>query len=850
MKIKLALREIVHNFGFSLAFLFNLSLGLYGFLLLNSLNISIQDSFQQRSKSLLTADLAISSRRSFTAEEEKIILKDTESSVAITHSVELYSMIATSKGTRLSELVAIEEGFPLYGELELEKSGLISNKTTKSIVHQPVIWISPELSVQMKLMPSDSVKLGDVNFKVADRVEKDSAASFRGFSLAPRIYLGLEQLKKTGLIRLGSTLSYRQFFKFSSEADLEKATSKLNLDLKDPSLQITTHRQAGEQTSRILAYLSDYLGLVTLVGLFLAALGSTFLFQSFFASRFKEIATLMSLGLPSTHAIEVYLIQVLLLGGGAVGLATLATFVTLPLAQSTLSQYLAFSFELKLPFMPLVTSLIVGMVASLLICFPLILRIRSLQPSLLFQESQTQEVKWSLRAAFGFLPAMVFFYSISVWQAHSWKIGSLFAVGLCLSGLLLASFVAVGLRFLSKIRVTRLSSKLALRYLTLNPISTISAFLAIGLGAVLINFLPQIQRNIESEITLPQVSRVPSLFIFDIQEDQLQDLKDFFRAQAVPMIQISPLVRARLLNVAGKPFERSTDQSSLSTREEEQETRMRNRGVNLTFREKLTESETLLEGRPFPGRYQSRDQSEDLSNLPEISVEQRYAKTLGVGLGDVLEFDVQGVAVKAHITSLRKVKWTSFQPNFFVEFQPGVLDDAPKTYIAAIEKLSILDRAKIQNLLVTQFPNISVIDVSVVIERVLDLFKQMSWALRAMAIFSVFTGMVVLFSIARHQAQSRKNEIQLLKLLGGDFWLISTTQWIEFGGMGLFASTVGVLVSLALSWMVSILLFDSFWSFSILLPFVTISGITVLTLLTTTIAVQGTLNEKPVSLLG
>ncbi|MEO7162105.1 MAG: FtsX-like permease family protein, partial [Bdellovibrionia bacterium] len=670
-------------------------------------------------------------------------------------------------------------------------------------------------------------------------------ASFRGFSLAPRIYLGLSQLKKTGLIKAGSTLSYRRFIKFSSEQDLEKATSFLNTELKDPGIQITTHRQAGEQTSRVLAYLSDYLGLVTLVGLFLAALGSTFLFQSFLANRLKEIATLISLGLPTRQAVAVYLIQVLFLGAAAVVLATLATQLTLPLASRLLSKYVEFSFALKLPLFPFVTSLVVGLAASLLICFPLILRIRSLQPSLLFQESQTQQLQWSFRAALGFLPAGIFFYVVSVWQAHSWKIGSLFSLGLCLSGMVLAFLVMLGLRLLNKIQVSRLSSKMALRYLTLNPISTTSAFLAIGLGAVLINFLPQLQRNIESEITLPEVSQVPSLFLFDIQEDQLTDLKSFFQSQSASVMQISPLVRARLVSVAGKPFERSTDQSSLSTREEEQESRMRNRGINLTFRENLTESETLVEGRPFSGKYQ-----ESPDNLPEISVEQRYAKTLGVNLGDVLGFDVQGMPVNARITSLRKVKWTSFQPNFFIEFQTGVLEDAPKTYIAALGKLSLGERSKIQTLLVAKFPNISVIDVSLVIEKILDLFGKMSWALRAMAVFSVFTGMVVLFSIARHQAQSRRNEIQLLKLLGGDFRLISTIQWIEFGGMGLFASLFGVLVSFGLSWIVSVLIFDSVWSFSILLPFATILGITILTLLTTTIAVRGTLNAKPVALLG
>jgi putative ABC transport system permease protein len=296
--------------------------------------------------------------------------------------------------------------------------------------------------------------------------------------------------------------------------------------------------------------------------------------------------------------------------------------------------------------------------------------------------------------------------------------------------------------------------------------------------------------------------------------------------------------------VGGIPFERSAEKSSLTTREQEQESRLRNRGVNLTYREFLSESETLIAGTPLPRNFNAAQ-----DKLPEISVEQRYASQLGVKLGDVMGFDIQGIPLQAKVTSLRRVKWTSFQPNFFIEFQPGVLEEAPKTYIAAVDEVSKESRIQLQNQLVGLFPNVSVIDVSTVTQRVLQLFGQMSWALRVIAVFSVFTGMVVLFSIARYQAQSRKTEVQLLKLLGGTPRLINSTQWLEFGGLGLFAACSGVLLSQALSWSVSYFLFDSIWNFNPILPLVTVAGITSLTLIVTRFAVHNTLREKPASLL-
>src|SRR4051812_6705987 len=121
----LALREIIHNRRFSTAYVINLSLGLFGFLLLNSFNLSVQKNFQLQSRSLLTADLAVSSRRPISGEEETLINQATRTAISSTRTIELYSMISTSKGSRLAELIAIEDLYPLYGEIQLEHSGTI-----------------------------------------------------------------------------------------------------------------------------------------------------------------------------------------------------------------------------------------------------------------------------------------------------------------------------------------------------------------------------------------------------------------------------------------------------------------------------------------------------------------------------------------------------------------------------------------------------------------------------------------------------------------------------------------------------------------------------------------------------
>src|SRR5690606_30484938 len=120
----------------------------------------------------------------------------------------------------------------------------------------------------------------------------------------------------------------------------------------------------------------------------------------------------------------------------------------------------------------------------------------------------------------------------------------------------------------------------------------------------------------------------------------------------------------------------------------------------------------------------------------------------------------------------------------------------------------------VQNSIVTDLPNVSVINVTQIVARLLDITGQISWAIRVMAYLSIFAGLVVLFSIARYEVKSRYWEINLLKILGANFRDVKTIVQIEFGILGLCAAATGVVLSLLMSWTLSWILFDSLWGFS------------------------------------
>ncbi len=838
MWFKFAWREISQSRRFSLFFILNLALGLFGFLSLDTFKTSFDQSLRLQSKNMLGADLAVSSRRLLTPSESKVIDQEVGQDSLRSNAILIYSMVNVGSGqSRLVELVGIDEKFPLYGEIVLRSGTKISQSGSGSKIGAKQVWVSPEFEAQMNTKMGDSLKVGTETVLVSDMIQSDTSNTWQSMSFAPRIYIGLEQLKQTGLIQPGSTLTYRWYYRTPLDQS-EDIVMRLEKRLTDPSLQIASHQSASAQSGRMINYLNDYLGLVSLVALFLASVGAGYLFRSFLGKRLKEIGIYMSLGLTHSQARKIYLIQLGILGALAAVLAGGLSLLLLPaLIQLLRDRFLLPIFYVFTP-RSLVLSFGLGVLGSIFICLPLLEQIKTFSATTLFQDSPEQnQAKKSTRFQDlkSWIPAFLIFVGLSIWQANSLKIGFLFVSGFVFAGALIAFFARMIISLLGSLSNSQgLRVKLGLRSLAKNKVSSISCFLAIGLGSLLINLIPQIQQNLETEIVAPEVSEVPSLFFFDIQEEQLDSFTRFITQGGRQLKSISPLIRARLEKLNGAPFEKRLGNSASLSREEEREERSRNRGFNLTFRKSLSESESLVAGVPFS---ESSDQA-------EISVEKDFAERLKIKLGDVLTFDVQGVPIDGKVVNFRKVKWTSFQPNFFIQFQPGHLDDAPKTYLASIAHLSLKERADLQNQVVAQFPNISMIDISQVIAKLLNLFLQMGYALKLMAYLSLFAGFIVIFSIANHQSQARKTETQLLKILGADFIDVQSIALLEFTLIGFLASSLGAIFSLAMSFALARFVFDGLWVLSLKVPVFSVLGITFVCAMTTFFATRSVLQAR------
>lgn len=846
MKIfRWALRETRNNFRFSLFFILNMSIGLIGFLCLDALKTSIALSSLESSKAVLSADVAVSVRRQLTEQEVKVATESVDSEkVKIGRTHEFFSMVASPKGSRLVQVKAIDESYPFYGKLKLDGNRIVQSGDERDIQTGLNVWVYPEVLTQLRTQVGETLKLGDQSFKITGVVEDDGSQTLRLASLAPRVFVGMAQVRKTNLITFGTTMT--DSLLFQSDDGATGLMTTLGQAIKEPSIRIESYESAADDTGRPLKYLTDYLGLVSLVALFLAALGSAYLFRSYIFSCYYQLAIFNSLGLPKKEAQKIYLTQVVILALTSAVISLVGASALLPAFAELLQSLTSMNLALTLPGQTIALAVVMALVGSWIVSWPFLKPTERILTSQLLQEKSSvqQGANFRTHDLLYFLPGFALYWALAIWQAKSWMIGSLF-VGLFFFALVIIWGIGwILLWCAGKVTVPfRWMGRQAFLSLGRRRGASLAAMISLGLGTLLMNLLPQLEASLQQDLSAPRNMKLPSLFLFDIQDEQVDPLQSYVQSQNLQLQQLSPLVRGRILKINDQAYERQ-QQNEFGTREEEQQVRFRNRGVNLSYRDGLSDSEKLEEGTVFSGAF-----NPESGKPAELSVEKRFAERIGIQLHDKILFDVQGIEILGQVVNLRSVKWNSFQPNFFVQMQPGVLEEAPKTFLASISGTTPEQVTKLQDDLVQQFPNVSMVDVARVIQKVFEISDKMSWSLKLMAALSLVAGFVVLFSIANYEVRSRVWELNLMKILGGSRRQLITLLATEFGLIGFTAACFGVLLSYAVSFTIATVIFDGAYAIEWKVPLMTIALVTVIALLIVTVVGWNIVRQKPADLL-
>lgn len=826
-----AVREIIRNKVFTILFIVNLSFGLSGIAFIEQFKAVFTNLMQERSLAILGSDLAINSRFKIEQDVVSDILAVLPEG---TQTVSLEGLFSMARGlggekpgelARLVSLTTIDKGYPFYGNIILEKSRS-APKPGLLAPDQNSVWVYPELLNMLGANIGEKIAIGKGEFTISDVVVEDPGQTMRMAGIAPKIFISPQGLARAELIGEGSTVRYATYFKLpESESANRLAWGKqIEAKLSGTDLRVVTPTKASEQLARGLDYLSDFLGLVSLVALFLASVGLFYLYRSYLASKRRELAILNFLGLKNQQIVKTFSLHLCLLGTIGTALSLLLINFLFPPIIDVINGMLPFELSSSLGVRAIISTVTVGLGGTLLLCLPLILPLTQTKAIDLLRDKIGARSVLSVKRAMLFLPWVLFCYGLALWMANSFRVGSLFMGLIALVALLLFPLGSLFLRYLASHLggEIRLSVRLAIGYLSRFRFATLSLFFALSLSTLLLHLIPQLEGNLKREFLAPEGVGLPSLFLFDIQEEQKGPFEEMVQKEGASVRLMSPMVRARLTKVRGEPYRRGNDDQVDQTREEQEETRVRNRGLNLSYRSHLDASETIIDGRPFDGSYQEG------KGPVEVSLEKRWAQRIGAGVGDPLTFEVFGMEIEGVVVNIRHVRWTSFVPNFFVVLQPGVLEDAPKTYLAALNEMDKAKKDSFQAQLFKGFANVSAIDVSQIIDRMLSIMGQMALALKIMSVLSLVVGLLVLYSLVNHQMRERARDLVLLKVLGGSSRLIkASVRWQLFMLSG-FSAVFALALSSAVVWILARELFEGLQTFNIYLTI--IIGLTVVIL--------------------
>lgn len=782
----------------TLFLILNFVLGLLGFFILQVFQSSLLNRSLDQARASLTGDISISARRSFSDQErenwEKLFKFDKKSK-----QFSFFSMlVAKDEEPKLVQVLSVDDQYPLYGTLRMSGVGINSDS--------PQVWIDFDIAENLNLKTGQIIQLGEENFKIAGVIVEDTTRLLRIGTLASRVIIHEKYLPDSKLIQSGSTFSETWTYELAQDVDPVSVKKTVDQHLRDLEIRTQAVGDGQEGATQVLKYFTDYLGLVALVSLGLCLLCGSYLLQWMFETRKRNMAIYQILGFQNSEILQIYLLQVIIVALLACGISYAVVAFSIPGLQDLITNGFQLNIKLSIQIKMLWVAGLCGVLAPIFLSLPYFMQIFEMTPKDLINE-QVSRKKKSVFYWIWLTTAVFLFWGLSVWQSHSYQTATFFTAGVIfVFGIFdLLSFVIFN--FLEKMSYQfsdQISwvARYAIKGLSRKRDSTDLVFTTMGVAVLVLSLLPHIKSSILNDIKPNQESQIPHLFLFDIQPDQVSGLQKVALEKLGYSLALSPLVRSRILKVNEQNYERlQSDSQSFQTREEEAEARFRNRGVNLTYRDHLQASEELIKGN-LQTRFNEQTQ------WPQISLERKYADRVGVKIGDLMTFDVQGIELKAQVASLRNVKWTSFQPNFFILFPDGVLEQAPQIFLASVPQGNTLAIKNFQKEVVQKFKNISIIDINQTVEKSITYIDQMAMALQLMAWFALIVGLFIFIILLNTQIRDRLVELNLLQILGADHSMVRKALFLQFLFLILTTVVTGALLAFALVRILVYQLFD------------------------------------------
>ncbi|WP_313288863.1 ABC transporter permease [Stutzerimonas nitrititolerans] len=695
--------------------------------------------------------------------------------------VEFSSVIATDDDLQLSSVKAASDSYPLRGQLRSAAAPYQAEEPGPG--PQPgEAWAEARLFASLNLNIGDIIEVGSKPLRLTRVLtyEPDRVGDF--YSLTPRVLMHLDDLAATGVVQPGSRVRYRELWR-GPAADLERYHQAVEADLQ-PHQRLETAKDGNRQIGGALGRAEQYLNLASLAAVLLAGVAVALSASRFAARRFDASALLRCLGLSRRDALGLYALQLGLLGL----IASLAGALLGWAAQHGLFFLLRNLVVSEVPpatFWPALSGIATGLVALAGFALPPLAALGRVPPLRVLRRDMLPipPSSWLVYgAALLALGLIMWRLSLDLKLTLALIGGGLLAT-LLLGGLLLAALK--GLRRL--LAGASLPWRLGLGQLLRHPLAAAGQSLAFGLILLAMALIALLRGELLDTWQDQLPADAPNHFVLNVLPADRDAFNERVQALSTSSVPLYPVVPGRLVAINGEPVRQ------LVSKESQGERAVR-RDLSLTWAEELPADNHLTAG--------SWWQQGSAAELPGVSVEAELAESLQLQLGDRLSFTVGGLTRDVTVTSLREVNWDSFQPNFYMIFEPGTLQDMPTTYMTSFHLPPGRDRELVQ--LARDFPSATLLQVEALLGQLRSILAQVSLAVEYVLLFVLAAGLAVLFAGLQATLDERIRQGALLRALGADRALLLKARRTEFGLLG---ATSGLLAALGCE-LVSALLYQ------------------------------------------
>lgn len=794
----LAWRESRNSRKRLILFMSAISIGVAALVAIDSYSNNLTRSVHEQSRSLLGGDLAVTSRQQYQRTVDSLVDTLARHGIGVGSITSFASMASVPRGstTRLVQVRAVTPGVPFYGTVETTPSGMYA-----SLQSGANILVDPSLLFTLRAKVGDTLTLGFAQFTIIGTLKNVPGDVGVATALGPRVYIPAAYLEQTRLLTFGSRADYQALLKLPPGTDPKTIVAGLRKHSDSTKTRVRTVEQTERNLTNDIRNLDRYLGLVGLVALLLGGIGVASAIFAYVAEKVDTVATLRCVGATSGQVLGIYLIEAAALGVIGAGIGVVLGAIVQFALPHVIGGFLPLDVTIRLEPLALLSGLGVGVWVSLMFALGPLLALRRVSP---LQAIRRQVVtvalgrRWldpaRLLTSAALAASIV---AIAVSRAGRLRDGLGMSAAIAVA-ILVLWLSAAGVSWLAR-RVLRDHWPFVVRQGVANlyrPANqTRAVILSLGFGAFLISTLYLVQTNLLSQLAVSSAASNANLVFFDVQDDQIAGLDSIVRSEHAPVVQQIPIVPMRIGSLGARATAELSKGRGMSW--------ALRREYRSSYRDTLGASEKIIAGSWFKSGKKLPD------GFFEVSIDDNVALELKLRLGDTVTWDVQGVRVPTIVTSLRQVNWARFEPNFFVIFPRAALEHAPKSFVLLTNATTPEQRGRLQRAAVDRYPNASSIDLSVVQETIARILNKVSLAIRFMALFSLATGAMVLFSAVAASRRQRVREGVLLKTLGATKAQIGRIMLAEYAVLGALGSATGMLLSVGGAWATMHFIFEA-----------------------------------------